>query len=178
MFEKTEIRRIIETALREDIGPGDVTTGAVLTGTEVGRAHAVAKAELIVAGLNVFKEVFVALDPEVRFVARKKEGQKVRKGAVIAEVSGRLQSILQAERVALNIFQRMCGVATLTRRYADLVKGTEAKILDTRKTAPGLRILDKYAVRVGGGVNHRFALYDGVLIKTTTSMPSAGSRLR
>jgi len=166
MFEKTEVRRIIETALREDIGPGDVTTGAVLTGLEVGKAHAVAKAELVVAGLDVFREVFLALDPEVRFVAKKKDGQKVRRGAVVAEVSGRLKSILQAERVALNLFQRMCGVATLTRRYADLVKGTEAKILDTRKTAPGLRILDKYAVRVGGGVNHRFALYDGVLIKS------------
>jgi nicotinate-nucleotide pyrophosphorylase (carboxylating) len=165
MFEKTEVRRIIETALREDIGPGDVTTGAVLTGLEVGKARAVAKTELVVAGLDVFKEVFVTLDPEVRFVAKKKDGQKVRRGAVVAEVSGRLKSILQAERVALNLFQRMCGVATLTRRYTDLVKGTEAKILDTRKTAPGLRILDKYAVRVGGGVNHRFALYDGVLIK-------------
>jgi nicotinate-nucleotide pyrophosphorylase (carboxylating) len=160
-----EIRRIIEGALREDIGSGDVTTGSVLTGREKGRAGAVAKADMVIAGIQVFKEVFLSVDPDIRFAARLRDGQRAKRGNTIAEVSGRLSSILQAERVALNFFQRMCGVATLTRSYVDRVKGTKAKILDTRKTAPGLRVLDKYAVKAGGGHNHRFALYDGVLIK-------------
>ncbi len=165
MLEKPEIRRIIRRALREDIGPGDVTTGSVLTGLERGHARAVAKAGMVVAGMDVFREVFLAVDPEVQLVAKVKDGGRVQKGAVIAEVSGRLSSILQAERVALNLFQRMCGIATATAEYVSLVKGTKAQILDTRKTAPGLRVLDKYAVRAGGGRNHRFALFDGVLIK-------------
>lgn len=164
-MQKLEIKRIIETALREDMGSGDVTTGAVLTGREAGRARAVAKEDIVVAGLDVFRDVFLTLDPGLRFQAKCKDGRRVEKGDVIAEISGSLAGILQAERVALNLFQRMCGVATLTRSFADQVKGTKAKILDTRKTAPGLRILDKYAVRAGGGCNHRFALYDGVLIK-------------
>ncbi len=160
-----EIRRIIERALREDIGSGDVTSGSVLTGREKGRARAVAKADMVIAGIHVFKEVFLSVDPEIRFLGKIRDGQQAKKGVTIAEVSGRLSSILQAERVALNLFQRMCGIATMTRSYVDRVKGTKAKMLDTRKTAPGLRVLDKYAVRAGGGHNHRFALYDGVLIK-------------
>ncbi len=165
MLQQTEIRRIIERALREDIGSGDVTTGSVLTGREKGRARAMAKADMVIAGIQVFKEVFLAVDPEIRFLGKLRDGQPAKRGDTIAEVSGRLSSILQAERVALNFFQRMCGIATLTRSYVDQVKGTKAKILDTRKTAPGLRVLDKYAVKAGGGHNHRFALYDGVLIK-------------
>jgi nicotinate-nucleotide pyrophosphorylase (carboxylating) len=165
MLQRAEIRRIIEGALREDIGPGDVTTGSVLTGRERGRARAVAKADMVIAGIHVFKEVFLAVDPEIRFHEKVRDGETAKKGDVIAEVSGRLGSILRAERVALNFFQRMCGIATLTRRYVDEVRGTKARILDTRKTAPGLRVLDKYAVKAGGGLNHRFALYDGILIK-------------
>jgi nicotinate-nucleotide pyrophosphorylase (carboxylating) len=164
-LEQTEIKRIIETALNEDIGAGDVTSIAVLSGREVGCARALAKSDMVVAGIEVFKEVFIAVDPDIHFIPKKKDGQKVKKGTVLAEVAGNLQSILKAERVALNLFQRMCGIATLARQYVDLVKGTQATILDTRKTAPGLRVLDKYAVRVGGGRNHRYALYDGVLIK-------------
>lgn len=165
MTQKLEIKRIIETALREDIGSGDVTTGSVLTGREAGRARALAKEDIVVAGIDVFREVFLTLDPDIRFQAKSRDGQRVEKGSAIAEISGSLAGILQAERVALNLFQRMCGIATLTRSFVDQVKGTKAKILDTRKTAPGLRVLDKYAVRAGGGCNHRFALYDGVLIK-------------
>jgi nicotinate-nucleotide pyrophosphorylase (carboxylating) len=165
MLQQAEIRRIIERALREDIGSGDVTTGSVLTGREKGRARAVAKADMVIAGIHVFKEVFLVVDPEIRFLGKIRDGQQAKKGETIAEVSGRLSSILQAERAALNLFQRMCGIATMTRSYVDRVKGTKAKILDTRKTAPGLRVLDKYAVKAGGGHNHRFALYDGVLIK-------------
>jgi len=165
MLQRAEIRRIIEDALREDIGPGDVTTGTVLTGREKGRARAVAKSDMIIAGIHVFEGVFMAVDPGIRFRGKIRDGQPAKKGDVIAEVSGRLDSILRAERVALNFFQRMCGIATLTRRYVEEVKGTRARILDTRKTVPGLRVLDKYAVRTGGGQNHRFALYDGILIK-------------
>jgi nicotinate-nucleotide pyrophosphorylase (carboxylating) len=165
MLQQAEIRRIVEEALREDIGPGDVTTGSVLTGREKGRAGAVAKADMVIAGIHVFKKVFLTVDPDIRFVARFRDGQWAKRGDTIAEVSGRLSSILQAERVALNFFQRMCGIATLTRSCVDRVKGTKAKMLDTRKTAPGLRVLDKYAVKAGGGHTHRFALYDGILIK-------------
>ena len=117
------------------------------------------------AGIDVFKETFLFLDPGMKFNACCKDGDVVEKGGCIAEISGNLSRMLTAERVALNFLQRMSGIATLTRRYVDEVKGTRAKILDTRKTAPGLRYLDKYAVRIGGGHNHRFGLYDGVLIK-------------
>jgi nicotinate-nucleotide pyrophosphorylase (carboxylating) len=120
---------------------------------------------MVVAGIDVFGEVFLAFDPALNFTQRRRDGEKAEKGDLLAEISGSLASILTAERVALNLFQRMCGIATLTRRYVDQIEGMPAKILDTRKTVPGLRILDKYAVRVGGGYNHRFALYDGVLIK-------------
>jgi len=165
MEAKNVIRRLIRRALEEDIGPGDVTTRAALRGGETGRARATAKAEMVVAGIDVFGEVFLALDPDLIFAPRLRDGDRAGKGDLLAEVSGHLASILTAERVALNLFQRMSGIATLTRRYVDRVAGMQARILDTRKTMPGLRILDKYAVRVGGGVNHRFALYDGVLIK-------------
>ena len=160
-----KIRRIIRAALDEDIGSGDVTTDAVLTGEEIGLARAVVKAETVIAGIEVFREVFLLRDPVLKVVLLKKDGEPAGAGEVVAEVSGKLASILTAERVALNLFQRMCGIAALTRRYVEGTKGTKARILDTRKTVPGLRILDKYAVRAGGGFNHRFGLYDGVLIK-------------
>jgi len=156
---------LIRTVLAEDVGVGDVTTGSALRGDEAGLARTEAKAELVVAGIAVFGEVFRTLDPTLTFMPRKRDGEKAVRGEILAEISGRLASILTAERVALNLLQRMCGIATLTRRYVDEIAGTSVKILDTRKTAPGLRILDKYAVRTGGGYNHRFALYDGVLIK-------------
>jgi nicotinate-nucleotide pyrophosphorylase (carboxylating) len=159
------LSELILTALAEDVGVGDVTTGAALRGDETGIARATAKADLVVAGIEVFGEVFRTLDPTLTFTVHRQDGQKARAGDFLAEISGSLASILTAERVALNLLQRMCGIATLTRRYVDEIAGTQTKILDTRKTAPGLRILDKYAVRAGGGCNHRFALYDGVLIK-------------
>jgi len=160
-----KIRQIIRAALDEDIGSGDVTTDAALTGEETGLARAVVKAETVIAGIKVFREVFLLRDPVLKVVLLKKDGEPAGAGEVVAEVSGKLASILTAERVALNLFQRMCGIAALTRRYVEGTKGTKARILDTRKTVPGLRILDKYAVRAGGGFNHRFGLYDGVLIK-------------
>lgn len=165
MLPRHLLTKLIRTALAEDIGAGDVTTQAALRGDENGCARATAKEELVVAGIDVFGEVFLTHDPALKFTRRLGDGERVGKGDLLAEVSGRLASILTAERTALNIFQRMCGIATLTRRYVEQLGGTRAKILDTRKTVPGLRFLDKYAVRAGGGCNHRFALYDGILIK-------------
>lgn len=165
MWPRLVVAGVIQRALEEDIGAGDITTGAALRGDERGIARATAKSELIVAGIDLFGEVFRTLDPSLGFVARRRDGEQAGEGDLLAEISGRLASILTAERTALNLFQRMSGIATLTRRYVDAVAGMPAKILDTRKTAPGLRILDKYAVRAGGGWNHRFALYDGVLVK-------------
>jgi nicotinate-nucleotide pyrophosphorylase (carboxylating) len=159
------LAKLIRAALDEDIGAGDVTTGAALRGDEAGLARATAKSGMVVAGIELFGEVFRTLDPTLIFQALRRDGDWVVAGGLLAELSGRLASILTAERVALNLFQRMSGIATQTRRYCDRVAGLPVKILDTRKTVPGLRILDKYAVRVGGGFNHRFALYDGVLIK-------------
>lgn len=165
MIERFKLRKLIENALREDIGSGDVTTLATVKENKKGTAKAIAKADAIVAGIEIFGEVFQVYSDEVRFKAVSADGHLARKGTVVAEISGTMRSILTAERVALNIFQRMCGIATLTRRYVDMVKGTKARILDTRKTGPGLRDLEKYAVRVGGGFNHRIGLYGGVLIK-------------
>jgi nicotinate-nucleotide pyrophosphorylase (carboxylating) len=163
--QKHIIHKIIQSALEEDIGAGDVTTSAVLSGIEKGRASAIAKAEMVVAGMDIFKEVFLFLNEDIKFTAYHKDGDVVKKGDVLVEMLGNLASILTAERTALNLFQRMSGIATMTKRYVEEVSGTKAKILDTRKTAPGLRVLDKYAVRIGGGLNHRFGLDDGILIK-------------
>lgn len=165
MIPHIRLRKLIREALEEDIGSGDVTTLAVLTGDETGTAEASAKEDIIVAGIDIFREVFLLNDKEIQFLPERKDGQSVNKSGVIAHISGKLASILSAERVALNIFQRMCGIATLTKKYVDRISGTKAKILDTRKTMPGLREFDKYAVKIGGGYNHRMGLYGGVLIK-------------
>lgn len=174
MLPRHMLVRVIRAALEEDIGAGDITTAAALIGDEMGVARVTAKTEMVVAGIDLFGEVFLTLDPALGFTARRQDGEKVAEGDLLAEISGRLASILTAERVALNLFQRMSGIATMTRRYVDAVAGKRAKILDTRKTAPGLRILDKYAVRAGGGCNHRFALYDGVLIKDNHIVAAGG----
>jgi nicotinate-nucleotide pyrophosphorylase (carboxylating) len=165
MLEKEAVRKIIRRALEEDIRSGDVTTSAALTGSEAGQGTALAKEDLVVAGLDVFREVFRTRDAGLVFETGLIDGAWAPRGTVLATVSGSLSSILTAERVALNLFQRMCGIATLTKQFVDAVAATKAKILDTRKTMPGLRILDKYSVRAGGGRNHRYGLYDGVLIK-------------
>ncbi len=165
MIQKFRLDRIIIDALDEDIGSGDVTTLAVLTGNEVGTAEVLAKDDIIVAGVDVFKEVFLLYDKDINFLAKVKDGQSAGRGDILAEISGKLKNILTAERVALNFLQRMCGIATLTRKYVDRISGTKAKILDTRKTLPCHRDLDKYAVKIGGGSNHRLGLYGGVMIK-------------
>jgi nicotinate-nucleotide pyrophosphorylase (carboxylating) len=174
MWPRHALTKLIRKALEEDIGAGDITTWAALRGDEAGLARATAKAEMVVAGIDIFGEVFLTLEPSLIFTALRRDGDRVNKGDRLAEISGNLASILTAERVALNLFQRMSGIATLTRRYVEEVGPWPVKILDTRKTVPGLRILDKYAVRVGGGGNHRFALYDGVLIKDNHIMAAHG----
>ena len=165
MLQKHIIHRLIQSALEEDVGSGDITTSAILTGKETGHARVVAKEDMVLAGIDVFKEVFIFSDEHIEFTGNVENGKRIEDGDVLAEISGNLKSILTAERVALNFLQRMCGIATLTRRYVDKIEGTGARILDTRKTTPGLRMLEKYAVRIGGGFNHRFGLYDGILIK-------------
>jgi len=159
------IKGLIELALREDIGGGDITTSAIIDKKARGSAEIIAKEGLVVAGLPMAEMVFKALDKGVRFKPLVKDGDRVKKGQILARVEGRLFPLLTGERVALNFLQRLSGIATLTRRFVDKVKGHPVKILDTRKTTPGLRVLEKYAVRTGGGYNHRFGLYDGILIK-------------
>ena len=159
------IVKIIKNALAEDIGTGDITTQATVSGKKKGRALAIAKDDFVIAGVDVFAETFKCLDKNIKIKKIINDGSRVKKGALIAEVSGSLSNILKAERVSLNLFQRMSGIATLTAKYVEAVRGFKAVILDTRKTVPNLRILDKMAVRLGGGTNHRIGLYDGVLIK-------------
>ncbi len=161
----TGIDRIIENALREDIHTGDITTLSVVTESREGHARLKAKEAMVLAGIKVAARVFYLLDPHITFTPHFSDGDLLKSGAVIADIAGDVALLLQGERVALNLLQRMCGVATLTSRYVAAVSGTKARVVDTRKTTPGLRMLEKYAVRIGGGINHRTGLYDGVLIK-------------
>ncbi len=157
--------KILEAALAEDIHTGDITTLAVVPEKRSAGAILKAKEPMVLAGIDVAARVFHLLDPAIRFTPRFSDGARLQAGDLLAELQGDAASLLQGERLALNLLQRMCGVATLTSRYVEAVKGTRARIVDTRKTTPGLRLLEKYAVRVGGGTNHRTGLYDGVLIK-------------
>jgi nicotinate-nucleotide pyrophosphorylase (carboxylating) len=156
---------IVSLALSEDLGDGDVTSDALIPPGLKGRSQIVARAAGVIAGLPVVAEVFRQVDPEILFHKQVADGDQVSAGAVVAEVTGPVRGLLAGERVALNFLQRLSGVATLTRRCVDAVKGYPARILDTRKTTPGLRSLEKYAVRMGGGTNHRIGLYDQILIK-------------
>jgi nicotinate-nucleotide pyrophosphorylase (carboxylating) len=160
-----DISHCIKRALEEDIGTGDVTTNSIVPAGASLRGRIVAKQAGVVAGLDVASEVFRALSDAIVFDAKVKDGSYVNKGDVIAEVSGEARALLTGERTALNFLGRMSGIATLTRQFVDAVATTNATILDTRKTAPGLRTLDKLAVRLGGGQNHRTGLFDMVLIK-------------
>jgi len=173
----TALDRIIENALAEDIHTGDITTLSVVKERHEARARLIAKEPLVLAGIEVAARVFHMLDPRILFTPLFRDSDMPGGGDIIAELLGDVSMLLQGERVALNLLQRMCGVATLTARYVDAVNGTGARIVDTRKTAPGLRILDKYAVRAGGGSNHRFGLYDGVLIKENHITAAGGITL-
>ena len=168
------IDRLIDLALEEDLGPGDVTTQAIVPPELQGEAHIRAKADLVVAGLRVAARVFHKLDAEIVFAAAVDDGQEVAPGTVLARLTGPVASILTGERVALNFLQRLSGIATFTRAMVAQVGGSAATLVDTRKTTPGWRVLEKYAVRLGGGRNHRLGLYDGVLIKNN-HLTAAGS---
>ena len=169
-----QVSRIAERALEEDMGGGDLTSNLLFSESMSGKAEIVAKQEGILAGLPVAEIIFKKLDEVVLWEAKQQEGEAVSSGQVVVGLRGNLRAILGGERVALNFLQRMSGIATLTRRFVKEAEGFPAKILDTRKTAPGLRILDKYAVRMGGGFNHRFGLYDRVLLKDN-HLRAAGS---
>jgi len=159
------VRKIIEQALSEDIGPGDVTSEATVPAGSTSTAEMLAKQDIVLAGLDVSLEVFHFLDTAIQLTRFAQDGDSIKSGKVIARVSGSTRVLLAGERVALNLLQHMSGIATLTSKYVEQLKGLKAQALDTRKTLPGLRQLEKYAVRMGGGTNHRFGLYDGVLIK-------------
>lgn len=158
---------LVKLALAEDVGPGDITTKAIIPAGEKAKAVVRAKEDGVIAGLFAAREVFRHLDRRINFSPKVKDGKFVKKGTVIAVVSGPARGILTGERVALNFLQHLSGIATLTRLFKLRVTGygLRVKILDTRKTIPGLRVLEKYAVKIGGGVNHRMGLHDAVLIK-------------
>ena len=162
------------SALQEDIGTGDITTECCVPETEQSRAVFRCKQAGVVCGLDVAKRVFALLDDKVVFTATVVEGTPVQVGDIVATISGPSRSILSGERVALNLMQHMSGVATQTARLVEQVRGTNAVIVDTRKTTPGMRVLEKYAVRMGGGTNHRFNLADGVLIKDNHIVAAGG----
>lgn len=159
------VLELIRHALAEDIGHGDVTTSLIVPPENTARALYIAKGNFVLAGFPFAREVFSILDPETKFTTFFHDGAKISRGEVLGEVSGKTRILLAGERVSLNILQRLSGIATLTSQFVDLVRGTKARIVDTRKTTPGLRFMEKYAVKMGGGMNHRFGLFDGILIK-------------
>ncbi len=156
--------KLVKASLAEDLGPGDITTEALVPERKKGTCRIVAKEAMVVCGLAVCEKVFSSLDKDITFKKLVNDGDGVERGECIAKVSGRLGRMLSGERVALNFLQRLSGIATLTREFADKAP-TSVRILDTRKTTPCMRLLEKYAVRVGGGYNHRFGLFDSILIK-------------
>lgn len=165
MIDKKVLLKIVKSALEEDIGKGDITTKFSVSPDINALGIIVAKEKGILAGTQVAKEVFWVVDKNTKSTFQKADGDKFISGEIIADIRGKAPSLLSAERVALNFLQRMSGIATLTARYVKKIKGTKAKILDTRKTTPNLRLLEKYAVSAGGGFNHRMGLYDQILIK-------------
>ncbi len=160
-----KIDSIIKNALNEDVGSGDITTDTIFPPDAKCEAQIIAKEKGIIAGIPIAKRVFQKLDPEVSFSRNSNDGDRVTHGQEILRIKATVRAVLTGERLALNLLQRMSGIATATSLYVDAVKGSQTKILDTRKTAPGLRVLDKYAVLAGGAKNHRFGLYDLILIK-------------
>lgn len=159
------VEELIELAIKEDIGDGDHTSLCCIPAEERGRMRLLCKQDGIIAGIEVAQMVLNRLDPEMEFEQLLEDGTRVKVGDVAFYVAGRLQSLLQAERILLNIMQRMSGVATQTAVYADRLEGLKTKVLDTRKTTPGMRVLDKMAVKIGGGENHRIGLFDMILLK-------------
>ncbi|MBF4491440.1 carboxylating nicotinate-nucleotide diphosphorylase [Flavobacterium sp. MR2016-29] len=162
---QTELQLLISNAIREDVGPGDYSSLACIPDTAHGQAKLLVKDQGIIAGVELAKMIFEYVDPKLKVKTFIQDGTHVEYGEVVFEVSGSSQSILKAERVVLNTMQRMSAIATKTNQYAQLLEGTGAKILDTRKTTPNFRVAEKWAVKIGGGENHRYALYDMVMLK-------------
>jgi nicotinate-nucleotide pyrophosphorylase (carboxylating) len=169
-----QVKQLIQASIEEDLGRGDVTTEATIAEHVISRARLITKQEIVLAGMEVFIEVHTVLDKAVHIKASHNDGDLLVTGTVIAELEGPARALLAGERVALNFLQRLSGIATLTRRYVDAVSGYNVEIVDTRKTTPGWRVLEKYAVRVGGGKNHRHDLGDGVLIKDNHIVAAGG----
>jgi nicotinate-nucleotide pyrophosphorylase (carboxylating) len=165
MIDEQIVNRAVQAALGEDLGSGDITSQAVIDAEMRAAARIVARERMVVAGLAVARAVFARVDPEVEFSESRRDGEEAMKGECLAGLRGSARAILAGERTALNFLQRMSGIATAARRYVDAARGAGVEIADTRKTVPGLRAFDKYAVRIGGGVNHRAGLYDAILIK-------------
>jgi len=170
------LRRVVAAALEEDLGSGDVTSEVCVPVSATARGEIIAKAEGVIAGLDAAREVARQVDEGLAFAPRVAEGQAVTRGEVVAEVSGSARSMLAWERTALNFLQQLSGVATLTRAHVDGVRGTGTRVVDTRKTAPGMRALQKRAVLAGGGANHRLGLYDAILIKDNHIAIAGGVR--
>jgi nicotinate-nucleotide pyrophosphorylase (carboxylating) len=161
----TQVRPLIRMAMEEDLGSGDITTDLLFRDSAMAEARIVSREEIVIAGLPIVEEILRQYDERLTMTAHFRDGQSAHVGNKLATIRGPLRSMLSVERVMLNFLQRLSGIATTTSRYVRAVKGTKAKICDTRKTLPGWRLLEKYAVRCGGGFNHRIGLYDGVLIK-------------
>ncbi len=157
--------RLIDLAFAEDIGDGDHTTLCCIPEDAMGQSHLLIKEDGILAGVEVAKKVFSRFDPDMKVEVLMGDGSRVKKGDIAMVVSGKVRSLLQTERLMLNIMQRMSGIATMTDRYVERLKGTHTRVLDTRKTTPGMRMLEKQAVKIGGGVNHRIGLFDMILLK-------------
>jgi len=173
-WHSEEIEGIVRRALAEDIGPGDATTAAAIPPSVNARAHILSRQTLVCAGLPVVEKVFRALDPEMEVVSLHTDGSFVEPGVMLVQMKGNAAAILTGERTALNFLAHLCGIATLTRRFVELLAATKTRIRDTRKTTPGLRALEKYAVKMGGGTNHRFGLYDAILLKENHIVVAGG----
>lgn len=166
MYSVDELEdRLIDLSFAEDIGDGDHTTLCCIPESAIGKSHLLIKENGILAGVEVAKRVFARFDPTLKVEVLINDGSRVKKGDIAMIVSGKVRSLLQTERLMLNIMQRMSGIATTTNKYVELLKGTQTHVLDTRKTTPGMRMLEKQAVKIGGGVNHRIGLFDMILLK-------------
>jgi len=174
LINDSRLSHIIEEAILEDVGMGDVTTDSIVTADLLGRGEIRLKESGVIAGLEVAEMVFHFIDPHLIFIRFFQDGSFIESGSIVAAVDGSFTSILKVERIVLNLMQRMSGIATITKKFVGTVEGTGAKITNTRKTVPGLRILDKLAVQIGGGVNHRFGLDDMVLIKDNNIAAAGG----
>lgn len=170
----SSVGKIIESALEEDLGSGDITTTSIVDPSATGRARLLAKEELVLAGTEIFAGVLTRIDPELVLEFTYHDGDMVPSGEDIGSVEGSIRGILTGERTALNFLQHLSGIATVTKKYVDKTDPSKVRVIDTRKTTPGLRVLEKYAVRMGGGFNHRFGLFDGILIKDN-HIAAAGS---